>query len=266
MAAAVRPQLTGLLPPAAHVVQPSARQRHAWNHSSVRGPRGLRLHGGKVGFASFLAASRLLPRRGAALHAAGQETGTWECSPLPVGAPPPRGLVFAQTFALDDVDDEELYDGVLQFVAEHAVDRESVRVRKARDGEGLTTEPGLGWHEVLWRGNEGKDALHILFMERWTGADVRRRLVLATPQARPPAEILEFFEECRPLARQKRPDPAQEAHGAIVRLVKEAAGQSPKFWVQELVEAAIREEEDAERQSQANWSELDKEEADEKGA
>ncbi|CAE7609897.1 unnamed protein product [Symbiodinium sp. CCMP2456] len=141
---------------------------------------------------------------------------------------------------------------VLQYIREHGQSR-TFKITKAPDNEGVEFSPGLGWHEVKWRGK-----LQILVMERLQGAHVHRRLVIVELEPQD-GSIREFLKVCRTMARAPEPAPTPP---------EEPGQQTPKFWVQELVEKAIREEEEAEqRQSPPDdWSKMDKEEAKEKGA
>lgn len=183
--------------------------------------------------------------------------GGWECHPIPPAARESSscfrdpGFGFStRTFSLDEADDQVLFDGVLQYIREHGESR-SYKITKAPDNEGVEFSPGLGWHAVKWKGE-----LQILVMERLSGTDVHRRLVIVEIQD---ASIREFFKLCRTMAKAPETAPTPP---------EEPVQRTPKFWVQELVEKAIREEEEAEqRQSPPDdWSKMDKEEAKEKGA
>eukprot|EP00439_Symbiodinium_sp_Y106_P022631 s4250_g2.t2 len=208
---------------------------------------------------------RLLHRRLGWTSSPGRVAGTavgqsgWEFHPIPPAAPG-RDECFrdarfgfgAQTVSLDEADDQSLFDGVLQYIREHGKSL-NFKITKAPDEEGVELSPGLGWHEVEWRGE-----LQILVMERLSGTDVHRRLVIVVEPGRD-VSIREFLELCRATAPERPPNPEDR---------EEPRQQTPKFWVQELVEKAIREEEEAEqRQSPPDdWSKMDKEEANEKGA
>jgi len=155
---------------------------------------------------------------------------------------------------VDNETDPVLYQHVLSFISVNGVG-ESWEIRKSEDPTGvmqLNAEAGLGWHLIDWKGNK----IRSLHFERG------KRLIAIFFDTGTKEDLLEFFEQCcRETERQQTEDRQQASQ--------------PKFWVQELVEAALREEEaqssnekiaEEDQGNVRKWSEMPKTEADRFGA
>lgn len=118
-----------------------------------------------------------------------------------------------------------------------------IPLERARE---LTAQPGLGWHLSDWKGQKIR-SLHF---------EQGQRKVAIFIEGGDKEELLHFFRSC-------------EKHGQDEQDAMQVP--RPKFWVQELVEAALREGEETEKDESdstedARWSELKKDEADKLGA
>ncbi|CAL1145548.1 unnamed protein product [Cladocopium goreaui] len=148
---------------------------------------------------------------------------------------------------VDSNSDADLYHKVLSFISVNGVG-ESWEIRQSANPTGaeLTAQPGLGWHLSDWKGQKIR-SLHF---------EQGQRKVAIFIEGGDKEELLHFFRSCK-----KHGQDEQDAMQV----------PRPKFWVQELVEAALREGEETEKDESdstedARWSELKKDEADKLGA
>mmetsp|Transcript_88247 Transcript_88247/g.285657 ORF Transcript_88247/g.285657 Transcript_88247/m.285657 type:complete len:309 (-) Transcript_88247:85-1011(-) len=126
----------------------------------------------------------------------------------------------------------------------------------------LSLAPGLGWHMTRWKG----EALWVLLLAG-AGPGAAEELVLFAQRRGRGRHLADFCEE---LLRMEGGSMAPgEGPGAAERAAEPPPPPelpTPKFWVQELVEEALREVEAEEQASQEKWSDMDMEEAEERGA
>eukprot|EP00913_Durusdinium_trenchii_P030117 g28221.t1 len=185
-----------------------------------------------------------------------------ECfSPFPAGYDWPSSGLFG---LVDSKEDLELYNSVVRFIGTHGTGQ-SWQMRQALMPSGqlklkVIVEAGLGWHTIHWEGKE-IESLHLekgqaghkqifIFLHEDEGCGSEAKEVLQ-----------QFFNSC--LAEYAK-EPLATTDDAMVETQAEEV-EKPKFWVQELVEAALREEE-AEESETVQWSKLQKDEAEERGS
>ncbi|CAJ1444843.1 unnamed protein product [Effrenium voratum] len=166
------------------------------------------------------------------------------------------------TFGLvDSVDSPALYQAVLKFIGDKGVGSSWEFQAGPGAPERLRCLPGLGVHSVHRLGD--MDAVATVHLEKGP----RRQIVAFLPfEKRLEAKSLlsQFFEMCLAHSNVK-------AVSDTVR--EEAEAQGGKWWVQELVEQAIREQEAEEGKEDTaidadpdRWSELKPDEAEKRGA